>query len=127
MAWTSGIHGMPSVAAIAVSHHAMVSPPTQVDGLMVFGCLSAVATAACYLRRHESRAAMLTFAAALAATGIYGFAEGAWPLGMLEVAWAFQAARRGLKSKNPWSARHRLFAPDLESRQSRYREVFGSN
>jgi hypothetical protein len=128
MAWTSGIHGLSSAAFMSMSHHASTS--AQFDGLMLFGVISAVATAGCYLHRHDGPIAMMTFAASLAASGAYGFAEGAWPLGMLETAWAIGAARRGLRSKaSGWKRRSpgALFLPDLESRQSRYGPTLGSN
>ena len=125
MAWTSGVHGLSSAAAIAISHHPMASSHAKLDGVMLFGFISAIATATCYLHRHDGRIGMLTFAASLAATGVYGFIEGAWPLGMLEAAWAIEAARRGLQTKT----RNRVprFVPDLASRQDKYREIFGSN
>jgi hypothetical protein len=37
---------------------------------------------------------MLGAAAAVAVVSIYGFAEGAWPIGMIEAAWAIFVARR---------------------------------
>jgi hypothetical protein len=130
MAWSSGIHGVTSAALIVASHHPSLSSHSEMDGTMVFGVLSAGMCAACYFQRHKGPVAMLTFAVSLAATGVYGFMEGAWPLGLLETAWAMDAARKGLKAQTPFlHRRHRpgAFVANLESRQSRYREIYGSN
>jgi hypothetical protein len=125
MAWTSGVHGLSTAAAFASSHPA-VAAHAQLDSMMLFGFVSAFATGASYFYRYRSRAAMLTFAVSLAATGAYGVFEGAWPLGVLELAWATKAAWRGLQRKLG-RRRQPLFAPDLENRQARYRDVFGLN
>jgi hypothetical protein len=130
MAWSSGMHGLSAAAAAMASHHAAASSLAQLDSVMLFGFISAFATGVSYLYRRNSRAAMLTFAASLAATGVYGFIEGARPLGILEIAWAIDATRRGLRAKSLHPKRRpqrSLFVPDLESRQARYREIFGSN
>jgi len=125
MAWTSGIHGLSAAAAFA-SRHPAVAAHAQLDTMMLFGFCSALATGASYFYRYRSRTAMLTFAASLAATGAYGFFEGVWPLGMLEVAWAIKAAGKALRRKSG-SWRRPLFAANLESRQARYGDVFGLN
>jgi hypothetical protein len=124
MAWSSGIHGLSSAAAIAISHRPAVPLHAQLDLLMLFGCVSVLATGVSYANRRRCPVAMLTFAASLAASALYGFVEGAWPLGM---ACAFHAFRRSLICDQLGWRRRRMFVPDLESRQSRYRQVFGSN
>jgi hypothetical protein len=134
MAWSSGIHGVSSAALMLAARHPAIPPQAQIDGVMLFGMMSAIAVASCYLNRDRNQATMLAFAASLAAAGIYGFLEGAWPLGLLESFWAIDATRRGLlKQTDSMRRRHRgpAFVPDLKSRQSRYGsrygEVFGSN
>jgi hypothetical protein len=127
MACASAIHRLSPAAWFMAAHHAVPAPP--LDHVMLFGFLSVFAAGVCYLHRHDSRAAMLTFAASLAATGVYGFLEGAWPLGILETAWALGAARKGLQLQGKSFGRKRqpAFAPDLASRQSRYKEIYGLN
>ena len=127
MAWSSGIHGVAIAAQVAASHHAAAASTAQFDAMMFFGCASVVAAGVSYRYRLRSRAAMFTFAASLAATGLYGFAEGAWPLGMFETGWAILTTRRALLGINLRRRKSPQFVPNLESRQSRYREVYGSN
>ena len=127
MAFSSGVHGLTTAAEVAVSHHAVLASHAQLDTMMLFGCVSAVATGISYIFRSRSQAAMLTFAASLLATGVYGFIEGAWPLGVLQTAWAIETARRGMLSSNLRRRKKPAFSPDLAGRQARYREVYGSN
>jgi hypothetical protein len=127
MAWSSGIHGIAIAAQVAASHHPALASTAQFDAMMLFGCASVVAAGVSYRYRLRSRGAMLAFAASIAATGLYGFAEGAWPLGIFETAWAILTTRRALLGLDPRRRRSPLFIPNLQSRQSRYREVYGSN
>jgi len=127
MASSSGIHVLASAAATTISRHPAIVSQIHLDTVMLLGCLSALATGVSYIYRRRSRTAMLTFAASLAVTGLYGFVEGAWPLGLLESAWAIETTRRGLLWVNLRGRRKLPFAPDLASRQSRYREVYGPN
>jgi hypothetical protein len=126
MAWTSGIHMLRPVA-FAAAHHSFVSPEPHVNTLTLFGLISASFTATCYLRRHYGRVAMLSLAASLAATGVYGLAEGAWPLGVLEIAWAVDAVRRGITLAATTKRQVRVFAPELSERRARYGQMFDSN
>jgi hypothetical protein len=69
-------------------------PAPRLDGLMVFGAGAVLLMLVC--RGHEGRfpsAAAGTAAAALAASA-YGFAQGAWPLGIALAAFAAVAIRR---------------------------------
>jgi hypothetical protein len=130
MACASEIHRISSAAWFTAAHHAAAVP--QLDHLMLFGFLSAFAAAACCIYRHESRNSMFAFAAALAAASVYGFLDGAWPMGILSAALALDATRQGLhiKSANPRRTQFRagcLPTLNLETRQARFREVFGSN
>ena len=130
MAYASGIHGLSAAAWSVAAHHVATMPP-PLDTVMLFGFVSVFAAGVSYLHRNDSRIAMFTFAASLAASGIYGFLEGAWPLGLLETACALGAARNSLQGKLLASGRRikrrQYFVPDLHSRQSRYREIYGSN
>jgi hypothetical protein len=73
---------------IAVAPTATRNPQAlQLDGLMFFGFLSAFFTLAFYFSRHCSRSCMVAFAISLASTAVYGFLQGAWPLGAIQIAW----------------------------------------
>ena len=129
MACAAVIHRLSAAATFAASHHPLILSP-KLDTVMLFGFLAAFAVATCYLHRHDGRIGMFAFAASLAATGVYGFVEGVWPLGLLETAGALEAARRGLQmqgSKRKGVASSSVFVADLEGRHARYREIFGSN
>jgi hypothetical protein len=73
--------------------------------LSLFGLLAVSAMLICYAL--ESRGAVFTFAfaAACAAGSVYGFLQGAWPFGCVELVWAMIAAIKGVRrvqgSANP--------------------------
>ncbi len=58
------------------------------DALTVYGALSVTLMMIAYAL--ESRAALfvLTFAGACLASSVYGFLQGAWPFGAVEIVWA---------------------------------------
>lgn len=70
------------------------------DGLTLFGLFAVSAMLACYALEDRSRWFILAFAAACVLGSIYGFAQGAWPFGLVEAVWAIVALRR-------WSVRRR--------------------
>ena len=47
-----------------------------------------------YALERRSPWFILAFALACALTSIYGFLQGAWPFGVVELVWAFVALRR---------------------------------
>lgn len=47
-----------------------------------------------YALEHRSPVFVLAFAGACLASSIYGFLQGAWPFGVVEVVWSAVAARR---------------------------------
>ncbi len=64
------------------------------DLLTVFGALSVGAMLVFYALEHRSRRFVLAFAAACRASSAYGFLQGAWPFGVVELVWSGVALRR---------------------------------
>ena len=64
------------------------------DALTLFGLAAVTAMLLCYA--FESRGAWVTFAFALScgASSLYGFLQGAWPIGLVEGIWAFVALNK---------------------------------
>ena len=64
------------------------------DLLTVFGALSVGAMLVFYALEHRSRGFVLAFAGACLASSAYGFLQGAWPFGVVELVWSGVALRR---------------------------------
>ena len=64
------------------------------DALTVFGLGAVAAMLLCYALEDRSPSYVIGFAGACVLGSIYGFAQGAWPFGILEAVWAVVAARR---------------------------------
>jgi len=62
--------------------------------LTLFGAVAVSLMLLLYALEHRARAFVLAFAAACAASSAYGFAQGAWPFGAVEVVWTVVALRR---------------------------------
>jgi hypothetical protein len=62
--------------------------------LTLFGLFAVFAGLACYALEARSNWWTLGFAFACALGSLYGFLQGAWPFGLVEVVWALVAARR---------------------------------
>ncbi len=64
------------------------------DGLTLFGLAAVSAMLICYA--FESRAPWVTlaFAASCAASSLYGFWQGAWPIGVVEAIWSLVALNK---------------------------------
>ncbi len=60
----------------------------------MFGLVAVTAMMVCYALERRSRWYVLGFAAACVLASIYGFAQGAWPFGLVEALWALVAFRR---------------------------------
>jgi len=65
-----------------------------VDALTIFGVIAVSAMMLCYALEDRSSWFVLAFAGACVLASVYGFAQGAWPFGVVELMWAFVAARR---------------------------------
>ena len=64
------------------------------DGLTLFGLAAVTAGLICYLLEARSSWWVLGIAAANACAAAYGFLQGAWPFGMVEVFWTGAALLR---------------------------------
>jgi hypothetical protein len=64
------------------------------NGLTLFGLLAVTAMLVCYAFEDRSPKFILGFAAACVLASAYGFLQGAWPFGIVEVVWAVVALRR---------------------------------
>jgi hypothetical protein len=62
--------------------------------LTLFGALAVSAMLLFYALEERSPGYVLAFAAACLASSAYGFLQGAWPFGVVELVWAGVAARR---------------------------------
>jgi len=62
--------------------------------LTLFGVLAVSAMLVFYALEERSRSFVLMFAAACAASSVYGFLQGAWPFGVVEAIWTGVAVRR---------------------------------
>ncbi|MGE3271457.1 MAG: hypothetical protein AB7P40_22095 [Chloroflexota bacterium] len=69
------------------------------DGLTVFGALAVTVMLVCYALEARSAWWVLAFAGACLASSAYGFLQGAWPFGVVELVWAGVALGR-------WRARY---------------------
>jgi hypothetical protein len=68
-----------------------------VDWLSLFGLGAVTAMLVCYALENRDPAYVLAFAGACVLASIYGFAQGAWPFGLVEAVWALIALKRWRK------------------------------
>ena len=71
------------------------------DRLTAFGLLAVTAMMLCYALEHRSRWYTFAFAISCGLGSAYGFLQGAWPFGVVEIAWALVALRRWQTRKQP--------------------------
>ena len=67
------------------------------DGLSLFGLAAVCASLLCYVMETRSAWWTLGFAAANLAAAVYGFLQGAWPFGLIELFWTGAALMRWRK------------------------------
>ena len=60
----------------------------------------------CYALEDRSAWFTLAFAFACLLGSAYGFAQGAWPFGLVEAIWALVALRRWRQRVNPFDSGH---------------------
>jgi hypothetical protein len=77
------------------------------DGLTAFGATAVSLMLLFYALESRSALFVLAFAAACAASSVYGFLQGAWPFGVVEGVWCVVALRRW------WHRREAERAPAL--------------
>jgi len=64
------------------------------SALTLFGLFAVTAMLVCYALEQRSHWFALGFACACVLGSAYGFAQGAWPFGLVEAVWSAVAARR---------------------------------
>ena len=64
------------------------------DPLTVFGALAVSAMLVFYALEARSAWFVMAFAGACVASSAYGFMQGAWPFGVVELVWSVIALRR---------------------------------
>ncbi len=64
------------------------------NGLTAFGAVAVTAMLVFYGLEERSPKFVLSFAAACLASSIYGFLQGAYPFGVVELVWSGVAVRR---------------------------------
>jgi len=62
--------------------------------LNIFGLVAVTATLVFYALEDRSSGYILAFAAGCLASAVYGFLQGAWPFGLIEIAWTVVAVQR---------------------------------
>ena len=62
--------------------------------LTLFGLFAVSSMVVCYALENRSRWFVLAFAASCLLASVYGFAQGAWPFGVVEALWSGVALRR---------------------------------
>ena len=67
-----------------------------IDALTAFGLVAVGFTALCYAMEERSPIWTLGFAAGSALSSVYGFMQGAWPFGVVEIVWTVVALRKWL-------------------------------
>jgi hypothetical protein len=117
-----------AIAATGAVHQAA----PQLDSLMLFGFLTAFLTLVFCLNRHQSKATMAALAVCLAATAAYGFLQGAWLLGVIQIVWSAMALRQLFKpasdraaSQRPRQQLNDVMPSSLEN-ESRISRMFGA-
>jgi hypothetical protein len=71
------------------------------DRLSIFGLIAVTVMMLCYALERRSHWYVLGFAGACVLASIYGFAQGAWPFGLVEAVWALVALRRWWAAPQP--------------------------
>ena len=71
----------------------------NVDKLTAFGLFAVTAGVICYALEERGPWFILAFAVTCALGSVYGFLQGAWPFGMVEIVWTVVALRRWWMTK----------------------------
>ena len=69
------------------------------DSLTIFGALAVAAMLLFYALEDRSAWYVLAFAGACLASSVYGFLQGAWPFGVVELLWSTVAFRRWWRAR----------------------------
>lgn len=69
------------------------------DGLTLFGLIAVSLMLGAYALEARSHWMVLAFAGACLLASVYGFLQGAWPFGVIELIWSGVAVKRWLDRK----------------------------
>jgi hypothetical protein len=72
--------------------------------LNAFGLVAVTLTLVFYALEERSPAFVLAFGGGCLASAVYGFLQGAWPFGLIEIAWTIVAVRRWLDRRRSSTA-----------------------
>lgn len=64
------------------------------SGLTLFGAIAVASMLLFYSLEERAASFVLLFAGACLASSVYGFLQGAWPFGVVEVIWSGVAVKR---------------------------------
>jgi hypothetical protein len=67
------------------------------DHLSLFGLFAVITQLICYMLEDRNPWWVFAFAISCVLGSIYGFLQGAWPFGVVEIAWTLVALRRWWK------------------------------
>jgi hypothetical protein len=70
------------------------SPWWHIDGLTAFGLFAVTAGVIAYALERRSHWFTLAFAVSCALGSVYGFLQGAWPFGLVEIVWTIVTLHR---------------------------------
>lgn len=74
--------------------------------LTIFGLFAVTAMVVCYALEGRNRSFTLAFGVACLLGSAYGFLQGAWPFGVVEIVWSAIAVRRW------WVSRQHVLSGD---------------
>lgn len=113
--------------------HAAPAAAGQLEWLMALGAASVAVMLFAYVHeRITGHGTTLVTAFAAAAAAAYGFALGAWPLGIVQVIWAGASLRRwqlrwrAARARRPASRRRRAAGATTPEAAERLTQLFGS-
>jgi len=69
--------------------------------LTVFGLFAVTAMVVCYALEARHRSFILLFAFSCVLGSVYGFLQGAWPFGLVELVWSGIAAAKWWSGQRP--------------------------
>jgi hypothetical protein len=77
------------------------------DPLTLFGLVAVAAMLLFYALEDRSPLFLLAFAGACVLASVYGFLQGAWPFGLVELVWSVVALRRWQRVRRPNADGHK--------------------
>ena len=68
--------------------------------LTAFGLFAVIAMLVCYSLEHRNPWFILGFSCSCVLAAVYGFLQGAWPIGLVESIWSLVSLRKWWRTKN---------------------------